>query len=155
LRRRRIAAGVEACQNLPKRYATNNDTTITKRHQPGTILDLLTEIARDSARRMLMAAMRAEAAGFVAQFAEERLPDGRQRVVLHGAGPERTIQTGIGAIPVRRRKVRDRATDAAPEAKIRFTSNTLPKWARRTRSLDALPPVFTCAACPPATSRRR
>ena len=51
-------------------------------------------------------------------------------------------QTGIGAIPVRRQKVRDRATDAAPEAKIRFTSNILPKWARRTRSLDALLPVL-------------
>jgi len=59
-------------------------------------------------------------------------------------GPDRARpgQTGIGAIPVRRQKVRDRATDAAPEAKIRFTSNTLPKWARRTRSLDALLPVL-------------
>ena len=119
-----------------------NDTTLTPLHQPGAILDPLTEIARDGARRMLMAALKAEAASFVAQLSEERLPDGRQRVVLHGAGPERTIQTGIGAIPVRRQKVRDRATDAAPEAKIRFTSNILPKWARRTRSLDALLPVL-------------
>jgi len=121
---------------------TKDDTTITDLHQPGTILDPLTEIARDGARQMLMAAMRAEAAGFVARFAEERLPDGRQRVVLHGAGPERTIQTGIGAIPVRRPKVRDRAMDAPAEAKIRFTSNILPKWARRTRSLDALLPIL-------------
>ena len=75
------------------------------------------------------------------QLSEERLPDSRHRVVLHGAGPERTIQTGIGAIPVRRRKVRDRATDAAPEAKIRFTSNIVPKCARRSLSLGALLPV--------------
>ncbi len=47
---------------------------------------------------MLAAALKAEAASFVAQFAGERLPDGRQRVVRHGAGPERDIQTGIGAI---------------------------------------------------------
>ena len=119
-----------------------DDTTITELHQPGTILDPLSEIARDGARRMLMAALKAEAAGFVAQFSEELLLDGRQRIVLHGAGPERTIQTGIGAIPVRRQKVRDRATDAPPAAKIRFTSNILPKWARRTRSLDALLPVL-------------
>ena len=71
-----------------------NDTTITPLHQPGAILDPLTAIARDGARRMLMAALKAEAASFVAQLSEERLPDGRQRVVLHGAGPERTIQTG-------------------------------------------------------------
>ena len=60
----------------------------------------------------------------------------------HGTGPERTIQTGIGPIPVQRQKVRDRATDVPPEAKIRFTSNILPKWARRSRSLDALLPVL-------------
>jgi putative transposase len=119
-----------------------DDTKITELHQPGTILDPLTEIARDGARQMLMAALKAEAASFVAQFAEERLPDGRQRVVLHGAGPERTIQTGIGAIPVRRPKVRDRATDAPAEEKIRFSSSILPKWARRSRSLDALLPIL-------------
>jgi putative transposase len=119
-----------------------DDTKITELHQPGTILDPLTEIARDGARQMLMAALKAEAAGFVAQFAEERLPDGRQRVVLHGAGPERSVQTGIGAIPVRRPKVRDRATDAPAEEKIRFSSSILPKWARRSRSLDALLPIL-------------
>ena len=119
-----------------------DDTTITPLHQPGSILDPLTEIAREGARRMLMAALKAEAASFVARFAEERLPDGRQRVVRHGTGPERMIQTGIGPIPVQRQKVRDRATDVPGEKKIRFTSNILPKWARRSRSLDALLPVL-------------
>ncbi|RYH07009.1 IS256 family transposase, partial [Tropicimonas sp. IMCC6043] len=119
-----------------------DDTTITPFHQPGAILDPLTEIARDGARQMLAAAIRSEAVSFVAQFSEERLPDGRQRVVHHGAGPERTIQTGIGPIPVQRRKVRDRASDVPPEKKVRFTSNILPRWARRSRSLDALLPVL-------------
>lgn len=119
-----------------------DDTTITALHQPGSILDPLTEIARDGARQMLMAALKAEAASFVAQFSEELLPDGRQRVVRHGAGPERMIQTGIGPIAVQRQKVRDRATDMPAEKKIRFTSNILPRWARRSRSLDALLPVL-------------
>ena len=133
----------EACQNLPKeRYALNDDTTIIPLHQPGSIIDPLTEIAREGARRMLMAALKAEAASFVALFGDELLPDGRQRVVRHGAGPERTIQTGIGPITVQRQKVRDRATDVPPEAKIRFTSNILPRWARRSKSLDALLPVL-------------
>ena len=57
-------------------------------------------------------------------------------------GHERSIQTGIGALDVRRPKVRDRATDVADEKKIRFTSAILPKWARRSRSLDALLPVL-------------
>ena len=34
--------------------------------------------------------------------------------------------------------MRDRATQVPPEKKIRFTSNLLPKWARRSRSPDAL-----------------
>ena len=119
-----------------------DDTTIIPFRQPGSVIDPLTEIARDGARRMLMAALKAEADGFVAQFSEDRRADGRQRVVRHGAGPERVIQTGIGPIEVRRQKVRDRATDLPVEAKIRFTSNILPKWARRSKSLDALLPVL-------------
>jgi putative transposase len=119
-----------------------DDTTITPLHQPGTILDPLTEIAREGARRMLAAALKAEAASFVALFEDERLPDGRQRIVHHGSGPERTIQTGIGAIRVARQKVRDRATSLPAEQKIRFTSAILPRWARRSRSLDALLPVL-------------
>jgi putative transposase len=37
--------------------------------------------------------------------------------------------------------VRDRV-DVAAEEKIRFTSSILPKWARRTKSLDALLPIL-------------
>ena len=115
----------------------SEDTNIVPFHQPGSVLDPLTEIAREGARRMLMAALKAEADAFVAGFAEDLLPDGRRRVVRHGAGPARKIQTGIGPIPVQRPKVRDRA-DVPAEAKIRFSSNILPKWARRSKSLDAL-----------------
>lgn len=57
------------------------DTTIAPLRQPGTILDPLTEIAREGARQILAAALKAGAASFVTQFAEERLPDGRQRAV--------------------------------------------------------------------------
>ena len=37
-----------------------------------------------------------------------QLPDGRERLVRHGFGPERVIQTGIGPVEVRRVKLRDR-----------------------------------------------
>ena len=46
---------------------------------------------------MLAEALKAEADAFVASFAHEQLEDGRQRIVRHGFGPERQIQTGIGA----------------------------------------------------------
>ena len=118
-----------------------NDTDIIALRQPESVDDPLTEIARDGARRMLAAALKAEADAFVAQHSEETLPDGRQRVVRHGYGPERSIQTGIGALDVRRPKVRDR-TAAPDDEKVRFTSNILPRWARRSKSLDALLPVL-------------
>ena len=119
-----------------------NDTDIIALRQPESFDDPLTEIARDGARRMLAAALRAEADAFVAQHAEEVLPDGRQRVVRHGYGPERSIQTGIGALDVRRPKVRDRGGEDSTENKIRFSSAILPRWARRSKSLDALLPVL-------------
>jgi transposase-like protein len=103
--------------------------------------DALTEIARDGARRMLVAALRVEADIIVAQHAEETLPDGSQ-VVRRGHEPERSIQTGIGALEVRRPKVRDRAADVPAEKKIRFSPGILPHWARRSRSLDALLPML-------------
>ena len=80
----------------------------------------MTEIARDGARRMLAAALRAEADAFVAAHVEETLPGGRQRVVRHGYAPERSILTGIGALDVQRPKVRDRATDVPANQKVRF-----------------------------------
>jgi transposase-like protein len=90
---------------------------------------------------MLAVAMGVEADAFVAQHSGVALPDGRQRVVRHGHGPMRRIQTGVGPLEVQRPKVRDRAD--VPEAeKIRFTSVILPRWARRSKSLDALLPVL-------------
>jgi putative transposase len=117
------------------------DTTVIPFRQPDAIDDPLTEIAREGARRMLAQVLMVEADAFVAQWKDLKLPDGRDRVVRHGHGPQRSIQTGIGPVEVRRAKVRDRA-EVEADQKIRFTSSILPKWARRTKSLDALLPVL-------------
>src|SRR4249920_2818266 len=119
----------------------SRDTTVIPFRQPEAIDDPLTEVAREGARRMLAQVLIAEADGFVAQWKDLKLPDGRDRVVRHGHGPQRAIQTGVGPVAVRRAKVRDRGQVGAAE-KIRFTSSILPKWARRTRSLDALLPIW-------------
>ena len=119
----------------------SRDSTIIPFRQPDTIDDPLTELAREGFRRMLAQALIAEADAFVAQWKDLKLPDGRDRVVRHGHGPQRTIQTGVGPVEVRRAKVRDRGEAGAAE-KIRFSSSILSKWARRTKSLDALLPVL-------------
>ena len=119
----------------------SRDTTVIPFRQPDAIEDPLTEVAREGARRMLAQVLIAEADAFVALWKDLKLPDGRDRIVRHGHGPQRAIQTGVGPIEVRRTKVRDRG-DVGTKEKIRFTSAILPKWARRTKSLDALLPVL-------------
>jgi putative transposase len=119
----------------------SRDTTVIRFRQSEAIDDPLTEVAREGARRMLAQVLIAEADAFVAQWKDLKLPDGRDRIVRHGHGPQRTIQTGVGSVEVRRAKVRDRA-DVGAEEKIRFSSSILPKWARRTKSLDALLPIL-------------
>jgi transposase-like protein len=117
------------------------DTTVIAFRQPEAIDDPLSELAREGARRMLAQVLIAEADSFVAMWKDLKLPDGRDRIVRHGHGQHRTIQTGVGPVEVRRAKVRDRG-DVGAEEKIRFTSSILPKWARRTKSLDALLPIL-------------
>jgi len=116
----------------------SRDTTVLPFRQREAIDDPLSELAREGARRMLAQVLIAEADTFVAMWKDLKLPDGRDRVVRHGHGPYRALQTGVGPVEVRRAKVRDRGD----EDKIRFTSSILPKWARRTKSLDALLPVL-------------
>lgn len=78
---------------------------------------------------------------FLAEMRDLKLADGRDRIVRHGHGPERSIQTGIGPVPVSRVKIRDRGANGEVD-QVRFSSSSLPKWARRTRSLDGLLPVL-------------
>jgi putative transposase len=116
-------------------------TTVIPLRRPDEIEDPLTAILRSGARRLLAQAVEAEAEAFLATLAGVRLPDGRERLVRHGYGPERQVQTGIGPVAVQRVKLRDRGAGEAAE-RIRFTSSILPRWARRTPSLDALLPVL-------------
>jgi putative transposase len=119
----------------------SSSSTVVPLRQPNAIDDPLTAVLRTGARRLLAEAVEAEAEAFLAEMKSLRLPDGRERVVRHGHGPERLVQTGIGPVPVRQVKLRDRGAEVAVE-RIRFTSAILPRWARRTRSLDALLPIL-------------
>ena len=98
------------------------DTTILAFQHPDEIDDPLTSVLHEGARRLLAQAIEAEAESFLAAMQGERLADGRARVVRHGHGPERAIQTGIGAVPVRRAKLRDRGAGEAGGERITFTS---------------------------------
>jgi len=120
----------------------SSSSTVVSFRQPDVVDDPLTAVLRDGARRLLAQAIEAEAEAFLATMREMRLPDGRERLVRHGYGPERQVQTGIGPVAVQRAKLRDRGAGEAGADRIRFTSAILPRWARRTRSLDALLPIL-------------
>ena len=119
---------------------TKNSTVVLLR-QPEVVDDPLTAVLRSGARRLLSQAIEAEAEAFLALMKGVQLPDGRDRVVRHGHAPERSVETGIGPVKVQRVKLRDRGAGAVSE-RIRFTSAILPRWSRRTRSLDALLPIL-------------
>jgi len=98
------------------------------------VADALTEVLRSGARELLQQAIEAEVAEFTAQHRELKDERERQRVVRNGYQPERTIQTGIGDVPVKTPRVRDR------QGTIKFSSSILPRYLRRTRSLEELLP---------------
>src|SRR5215210_6487029 len=103
--------------------------------------DPLTEVLREGARALLAQAVEAEVAAFLSGHADRQTGDGRPRLVRHGHRPERKIMTGLGPVPVRAPRVRDRA--GAGESRIRFTSAILPPYARRSKSLEVLIPILS------------
>ena len=76
----------------------SRDSTVIPFRQPEAIDDPLTEVAREGARRMLAQVLIAEADAFVARWKDLKLPDGRDRVVRHGHGPQRAIQTAAAPL---------------------------------------------------------
>src|SRR5712671_6986494 len=116
---------------------TKNSTVVSLR-QPEAVDDPLTAVLRSGTRRLLSQAIEAEAEAFLAAMKGMHLPDRRVR---HGHAPERMVDTGIGPVEVQRVKLRDRGAGEMGE-RIRFTSAILPRWSRRTRSLDALLPIL-------------
>src|SRR4051794_41565648 len=83
-----------------------SDTRVVALRQPDEVDDPLTAVLRNGARRLLAQAVEAEAEAFLAEMRGLRLEDGRERLVRHGHGPERLMQTGIGPVPVRRGELR-------------------------------------------------
>jgi len=116
------------------------DNTVTPLVHPGEFTDMLTDVLRSGARQLLAHAVEAEVESFIEEYANYRLEDGRARIVRHGHLPERDIQTGIGAIQVEQPRVRDRG--GVEGDRIKYSPHILPKYARRTKSLEAVLPVL-------------
>ncbi len=105
-------------------------TNVVRLRQPEEIDDPLTEVLRAGARQLLAQAVELEVEAFLAERADLKLLNGRARLVRHGHGPEREMQTGIGAVAVARPKIRDRGAAEGGE-RVRFTSTISRRRSRR------------------------
>jgi putative transposase len=104
-----------------------------------TARDVLTQVLRHGAGRLLAQAIEAEVESYLAAQGESHDAQGHRLVVRNGHLPARQIQTGIGPVPVRQPRVRDRRVDEQGRP-LRFTSAILPPYLRRTASLEQLIP---------------
>jgi transposase-like protein len=101
--------------------------------------DVLTEILREGAQKMLATAIEVEVDAYIQQHADQRDANGHRWVVRNGHKNERAIQTGIGPVTIRQPRVDDQRTNENGE-RIRFTSEILPPYLRKTKSIEELIP---------------
>ena len=99
----------------------------------------LDETLREGARQMLRRAIEAEVADYVEAHRQEVAEDGRRLVVRNGYARQRTIVTGVGTLQVSAPRVEDRRVDEQGR-KFRFSSQILPPYLRRTKSVEELIP---------------
>ncbi|HUC23696.1 MAG TPA: IS256 family transposase [Streptosporangiaceae bacterium] len=106
---------------------------------PSSLID---QIVREGARQMLAAALQAEVAAYVEQFADVRGEDGRRLVVRNGSALPRTVVTSAGAVEVTAPRVNDKRTDPGSGERMRFSSAILPSWARKTPQVTEVLPLL-------------
>ncbi|MBM4094136.1 MAG: hypothetical protein FJ276_32725 [Planctomycetes bacterium] len=70
--------------------------------------DVLTELLRKGALRMLATAIEAEVSEWVESHSHVRDENGHRQAVRNGYLPERNITTGVGNVPVCQPRVHDR-----------------------------------------------
>src|SRR5215210_8663929 len=100
----------------------------------------LDELAREGARRMLVAALEAEVAEYLAQFDAARDERGHAEVVRNGHGRPRTVTLGAGTVAVRAPRVDDRrVVDGEKQA---FRSRILPPYVRRSPKVAEVLPLL-------------
>lgn len=112
--------------------------------------DVLTELLRDGAQRLLASVVEAEVADYIDQHADPVDEQGHRFVVRNGHRRERTIQSGLGSVAVKGPRVEDRrivgqnedgqSVDADGRLIERFHSKILPPYLRRAKSIEELVP---------------
>ena len=102
----------------------------------------LDAICREGARRMLAAALEAEADAYTAALVDEVDERGHRLVVRNGHARPRVVATGAGPIEVAAPRVNDKRVDGEGE-RCRFRSEILaPWWAKSPKVSEVLPLMY-------------
>lgn len=109
-----------------------NDSKVIQLNSP--VEESLNEVLKRGAKELLAKAVEAEVADLLKQYSELKV-DGKNAVVRNGHLPERHIQTGLGDIPVKVPKVRDRSGQG-----IKFNSSLIPPYLKRTKAIEEFIP---------------
>lgn len=96
----------------------------------------LDQIAQEGARRMLLEALKTEAADYLLRFADERDDHGRRLVVGNGKTQSRNITFGSGTVSVQCPRINDRRPGE------KFTSKILPPYLRKSPKVENLLPIL-------------
>ena len=110
--------------------------------------DVPAELVGNGARKILEEALEAEIESFPAQYRELGSDDGYGRIVRNGYLPEREIVAEIGKTRVKAPGSRDRRCCAKDE-RIIFSSGILPRYLRKTKSVEELI-LWLCLGSVPA-----
>jgi putative transposase len=102
----------------------------------------LDDLAREGARRMIAAALEAEADEYVASFTDEVGEDGRRLVVRNGRARERRVTVGSGTVPIKAPRVNDKRVDEETGERRKFSSRILPAYARRSPKVTEVLPIL-------------
>lgn len=102
----------------------------------------LDDLAREGARRMIAAALRAEVDEYVARFDDYLDEDGHRLVVRNGRARERKVTVGSGTVPVRAPRVNDKRIDEESGERRRFSSKILPAYARWSPKVTEVLPIL-------------
>lgn len=101
----------------------------------------LDELAREGARRMLVAALEAEVEAYLEEHRAERDEQGHALVARNGRARERAVTVGSGTIKVQAPRVHDRRVEADGE-RARFRSRILPPYMRRSPKVAEVLPIL-------------
>jgi transposase-like protein len=99
--------------------------------------DVLTEILREGAHRLLIQSIQSEVQEYLEARSHLCDENGHHQVVRNGYLPKRPIQTPVGSMEIQQPRIRDRR---GPDEAEQFSSKILPPYLRKTKAIEDLIP---------------